>query len=179
VIFLVSQIDHDVANLVVAQLLHLDADDPDKDISVYVNCPGGDAYGALAIYDTMQFVSAEVQTICCGIAMSGGSLVLAGGAEGKRAALPNARILIHQPSGGFQGQSTDLEIHAREVLALRERLEEIYARHTGQERERVHADLERDRFFTPEDAVGYGLIDRVLRDRGAANARRVAAGLAS
>jgi ATP-dependent Clp protease, protease subunit len=167
-----------VANLVVAQLLHLDADDPDKDISVYVNCPGGDAYGALAIYDTMQFVSADVQTICCGIAMSGGSLVLAGGAAGKRAALPNARILIHQPSAGFQGQSTDLEIHAREVLALRERLEEIYAKHTEQERERVHADLERDRFFTPEDAVSYGLVDRVLRDRGAAKARRVAAGLA-
>ena len=179
VVFLGSPIDHDVANLVVAQLLHLDADDPDKDISVYVNCPGGDAYGALAIYDTMQFVSADVQTICCGIAMSGGSLVLAGGAAGKRAALPNARILIHQPSGGFQGQSTDLEIHAREVLALRERLEEIYAQHTGQERERVHADLERDRFFTPQDAVGYGLIDRVLHDRGAATARRVAAGLAS
>jgi ATP-dependent Clp protease protease subunit len=178
VVFLGSPIDHDVANLVVAQLLHLDADDPDKDISVYVNCPGGDAYGALAIYDTMQFVSADVQTICCGIAMSGGSLVLAGGTAGKRAALPNARILIHQPSGGFQGQSTDLEIHAREVLALRERLEEIYAQHTGQERERVHADLERDRFFTPQDAVGYGLIDRVLHDRSAATARRVAAGLA-
>jgi ATP-dependent Clp protease protease subunit len=178
VIFLGSPIDHDVANLVVAQLLHLDADDPDKDISVYVNCPGGDAYGALAIYDTMQFVSADVQTICCGIAMSGGSLVLAGGAAGKRAALPNARILIHQPSAGFQGQSTDLEIHAREVLALRERLEEIYAAHTEQERERVHADLERDRFFTPEEAVSYGLVDRVLRDRRAATARRVAAGIA-
>jgi ATP-dependent Clp protease protease subunit len=178
VIFLGNPIDHDVANLVVAQLLHLEADDPDKDISVYVNCPGGDAYGALAIYDAMQFISSDVQTICCGIAMSGGSLVLAGGAAGKRAALPNARILIHQPSGGFQGQSTDLEIHAREVLALRERLEEIYAQHTGQERERVHADLERDRFFTPEDGVGYGLIDRVLHDRGAAQARRVAAGLA-
>ena len=177
VVFLGSPIDHDVANLVVAQLLHLEADDPDKDISVYVNCPGGDAYGALAIYDAMRFIAADVQTICCGIAMSGGSLVLAGGSAGKRAALPNARILIHQPSAGFQGQSTDLEIHAREVLALRERLEEIYTEHTGQERERVHADLERDRFFTPEEAVGYGLIDRVLHDRQSGGARRAAPGL--
>src|SRR5256714_9551625 len=118
VIFLGSPIDHDVANLIVAQILHLDADDPDKDISLYVNCPGGDAYGALAIYDTMQFVSADVQTICCGIAMSGGSLVLAGGAAGQRAALPHAPILIHQPSAGIQGQSTALQIPAPAVLGL-------------------------------------------------------------
>ncbi len=165
VVFLGSPIDDEVANLVVAQLLHLEAVDPDKDISLYVNCPGGQVYGALAIYDAMRFIVPDVRTVCCGIAMSGGSLILAAGAPGKRAALPNARILIHQPSGGFQGQSTDVGIHAREVLALRERLEEIYAEHTGQERERLHVDLERDRFFTPEEALGYGLIDQILHDR--------------
>src|SRR4051794_20530284 len=148
VVFLGSPIDDEIANLVIAQLLHLEADDPDKDISLYVNSPGGSAYAALAIYDTMQFLHCDVATICCGIAMSGGSLVLAGGTNGKRAALPNARILIHQPSGGYQGQSTDIAIHAKEALTLRERLEELYARDTGQERERVHLDMERDRFFS-------------------------------
>jgi ATP-dependent Clp protease protease subunit len=172
VVFLGAPIDDGVANLVVAQLIHLEADDPDKDISLYVNSPGGSAYAALAIYDAMQFVRCDVATICCGIAMSGGSLVLAGGAEGKRSALPNARILIHQPSGGFQGQSTDIEIHAREALALRERLEELYALHSGQERERVHVDMERDRFFTAQEAIGYGLVDRVLRERPPLRARR-------
>ena len=132
VIFLGTPIDDEVANLVVAQLLHLEADDPEKEISLYINCPGGVVYAGLAIYDTMQFIGPDVQTICCGIAMSMGSLILAGGAEGKRFALPNSRILIHQPSGGFQGQSTDIEIHARETLALRARLDEIYAAHTGQ-----------------------------------------------
>src|SRR5919206_2090872 len=165
VVFLGSQIDDEVANLVVAQLLHLEADDPDKDIALYVNTPGGSAYAALAIYDAMQFVRCDVQTICCGIAMSGGSLILAGGAPGKRFSLPNGRILIHQPHGSFQGQSTDLEIHAREALALRERFEEIYAHHTGQEQARIRADIERDRFFTAEDAVAYGLADRVIRSR--------------
>jgi ATP-dependent Clp protease protease subunit len=172
VVFLGAPIDDEVANLVVAQLIHLEADDPDKDVSLYVNSPGGSAYAALAIYDAMQFVRCDVATICCGIAMSGGSLVLAGGAEGKRSALPNARILIHQPSGGFQGQSTDIEIHAREALALRERLEEIYAQHSGQERERVHVDMERDRFFTAREAVGYGLVDRVLHERPPVPGRR-------
>ena len=162
VVFLGSPIDDEIANLVVAQLIHLEADDPDKDISVYVNSPGGSAYAALAIYDAMQFIRPDVATICCGIAMSGGSLVLAGGAKGKRSALPNSRILIHQPSSGFQGQSSDIAIHAKETLALRERLEELYAADTGQERERVHVDMERDRFFTAEQAVEYGLIDRVL-----------------
>ena len=128
VVFLGSVIDAEIANLVVAQLLHLEADDPDKDINLYVNSPGGDAYAALAMYDAMQFVSCDVATICCGIAMSGGSLVLAGGAPGKRSALPNARILIHQPHGSYQGQTTDMEIHAREAIALRHRYEEIYAR---------------------------------------------------
>jgi ATP-dependent Clp protease protease subunit len=165
VVFLGSPIDDEVANLVIAQLIHLEADDPDKDISLYVNTPGGSAYAALAIYDAMQFVRCDVQTICCGIAMSGGSLILAGGAAGKRFSLPNGRILIHQPHGSFQGQSTDLEIHAREALALRERFEEIYALHTGQEQARIRADIERDRFFTADDAVAYGLADRVIRSR--------------
>jgi len=165
VVFLGSPIDDDVANLVVAQLLHLEADDPDKDIALYVNTPGGNAYSALAIYDAMQHVRCDVQTICCGIAMSGGSLVLAGGTPGKRSCLPNGRVLIHQPSGGFQGQSTDIAIHAKEALALRERFEELYAQHTGQDQARVHADMERDRFFAAADAVAYGLCDRVLDRR--------------
>jgi ATP-dependent Clp protease protease subunit len=173
VIFLGSGINDEVANLVVAQLVHLEADDPDKDIAVYVNSPGGDVYASLAIYDAMQFVRPEVTTICCGIAMSGGSLVLAGGAPGKRLALPNSRILIHQPSGGFQGQSTDIEIHAREALYLRERLEAIYAEHTGQKQSQINADMERDRFFSAEQAREYGLIDRIVHDReGAATPRQ-------
>ncbi len=167
VIFLGTQIDDEVANLIVAQLLHLEADDPEKDISLYVNSPGGGVYAGLAIYDTMQVIKPDVQTICCGIAMSAGSLVLMGGAPGKRMSLPNSRILIHQPLGGFQGQSSDIEIHANEVLALRRRLDELYAQHTGQTVEQVHDDMERDRFFTPEQARDYGLIDRVIEDRAA------------
>jgi ATP-dependent Clp protease, protease subunit len=165
VIFLGGSVDDQIANLIVAQLVHLESDDPDKDIHLYINSPGGSIYAGLAIYDTMQFIRPDVQTICYGIAMSMGSLLLAGGAPGKRMALPNSRILIHQPSGGFEGQSTDIEIHAREVLTLRERVDSIYADHTGQSRERVHADMERDRFFSSEDALGYGLIDRVLAQR--------------
>jgi ATP-dependent Clp protease, protease subunit len=162
IVFIGTPITEDLANLVVAQLLHLDSEDPDKDISIYVNSPGGSAYAGLAIYDTMQFVSADVQTICFGIAMSAGSLILCGGAEGKRMALPNSRILIHQPSGGFEGQSADIEIHAREILKLRERLEAIYVDHSGQDPERVHDDMERDHFFDPSEAVEYGLVDRVI-----------------
>ena len=165
VIFLGQQIDDEVANLVVAQLLHLEAEDPDKDICLYVNSPGGSVYAGLAIYDTMQFIRPDVSTICCGIAMSMGALVLAGGAPGKRGSLPNGRILIHQPTGGFQGQSTDIEIHARETLALRDRLDDLYAHHTGQSRDRVHDDMERDRFFAPDEARDYGLIDRVVAMR--------------
>jgi ATP-dependent Clp protease protease subunit len=179
VVFLGSQIDAEIANLIVAQLVHLEADDPDKDISVYVNSPGGDAYAAMAIYDAMQFVRCDVATICCGIAMSGGSLVLAGGAAGKRMALPNARILIHQPHGAYQGQSTDMEIHAREAIALRRRYEEIYAEHTGQDVSRVKADIERDRYFTAQEAVGYGLVDRVISSRlDAIPGKRQPAGIA-
>src|SRR6266567_1136599 len=135
VVFVSGEINDEIANLVVAQLLHLEADDPDKDIQMYVNSPGGVVYAGLAIYDTMRFIKPDVATICCGIAMSMGALILAGGTKGKRAALPNGRILIHQPTGGFQGQSTDIEIHARETLALRARLDELYAEHTGQTRE--------------------------------------------
>ena len=161
VVFLGTAVDDAVANLVVAQLLHLEAEDPEKDIQLYVNSPGGHVYAGLAIYDTMRFIKPDVATTCCGVAMSMGSLILAGGAHGKRAALPNSRILIHQPSGGFQGQSSDIAIHARESLALRRRMEEIYAEHTGRTPEQVSTDLERDRFFTPEQALEYGMIDRV------------------
>jgi ATP-dependent Clp protease protease subunit len=162
IIFLGTPIDDQIANLVVAQLLHLESEDPDKDISVYINCPGGVVYSGLAIYDTMQFVRPDVQTICFGVAMSMGSLLLTGGAPGKRMALPNSRILIHQPSGGFQGQSADIEIHAREILELRGRVDEIYARHTGRPLAEVHDDMDRDRYFTGEQALEYGLIDRVI-----------------
>jgi ATP-dependent Clp protease protease subunit len=165
VIYLGTPVDDQVANLVVAQLLHLESDDPDKDISLYVNSPGGSIYAGLAIYDTMQFIRPDVQTTCVGVAMSMGSLLLAGGAKEKRFALPNARILIHQPSGGFEGMASDVEIHAREVLDLRRRIDEIYARHTGQTIERVHDDMERDRYFTAAQAAEYGLIDRVLANR--------------
>lgn len=162
IVFIGSAIDDDVANLVVAQLLHLESDDPDKDISVYINSPGGGVYAGLAMYDTMRFIKPDVQTICFGIAMSMGSLLLAAGTPGKRMALPNSRILIHQPSGGFQGQASDIEIHAREALQLREHVEGIYAAHTNQPQERVREDMERDRFFTAEQAHEYGLIDRVI-----------------
>jgi ATP-dependent Clp protease, protease subunit len=165
VVFLGGEVNEDTANLIVAQLVHLESDDPDKDIHLYLNSPGGSIYAGLAIYDAMQFIKPDVQTICYGIAMSMGSLLLAGGAEGKRLTLPNSRILIHQPSGGYQGQSTDVEIHAKEILALRARVDEIYAKHTGQPVERVHADMERDRYFTGAEAVAYGLADRVIEHR--------------
>ena len=162
IIFLGSPIDDMVANLIVAQLLHLESQDPDKDISIYINCPGGSIYSGLAIYDTMQFIKPEIQTICIGIAMSMGSLLLTAGAHGKRFSLPNSRILIHQPSAGFEGQATDIEIHAQEILNIRRRVDEIYAHHTGKPVEEVNADMERDRFFKPDQAVEYGLIDRVI-----------------
>jgi ATP-dependent Clp protease protease subunit len=172
VVFLGGEVTEELANLIVAQLVHLESDDPDKDISLYINSPGGSIYAGLAIYDTMQFIKPDVATICYGIAMSMGSFLLAGGAAGKRMTLPNSRILIHQPSGGFQGQSTDIEIHAREVLALRARIDQIYANHTGQSIERVHADMERDRFFTGQEAVTYGLVDRVIEQRELAHSAR-------
>jgi ATP-dependent Clp protease, protease subunit len=162
IVFLGTPIDDQVSNLIVAQLLHLESTDPDKGISIYINSPGGDVYSGLAIYDTMQFIKPEVTTLCFGIAASMGSLLLTGGAKGKRLALPNSRILIHQPSAGFEGQAADIEIHAREVLALRERIDQVYADHTGKPLEQVHEDMERDRFFTADDAAEYGLIDRVI-----------------
>jgi ATP-dependent Clp protease protease subunit len=162
IVFLGTPIDDQIANLIVAQLLHLESEDPDKDISIYINCPGGSIYSGLAIYDTMQFIKPEIQTICVGIAMSMGSLLLTAGASGKRFSLPNSRLLIHQPTAGFEGQSTDIEIHAREILNIRDRIDQIYAHHSGQPVEQVHRDMERDRFFKPEQAVEYGLIDRVI-----------------
>ena len=165
VIFLGNAVDDDVANLVVAQLLHLEAEDPEKDIHLYINSPGGQVYSGLAIYDTMRFIKPDVATTCCGIAMSMGSLLLAGGAPGKRSALPNSRILVHQPSGGFQGQASDIQIHAKEALELRRRLEEIYSHHTGKPVEEISEALERDRFFTPEQASEFGLVDQVMQYR--------------
>ncbi|MEA2495376.1 MAG: ATP-dependent Clp protease, protease subunit [Thermoleophilaceae bacterium] len=167
IVFIGTPIDDQIANLVVAQLIHLESDDPDKDIAIYINSPGGQVYAGLAIYDTMQFIKPQIQTICVGIAMSMGSLLLAGGTEGKRFALPNSRILIHQPSGGFQGQATDIEIHAREALELRARVDRIYAKHTNKTEEQVHTDMERDRFFKADEAVEYGLIDQILSKRNA------------
>jgi ATP-dependent Clp protease protease subunit len=158
-------VDDQIANLVIAQLLHLESDDPDKDIYLYINSPGGSVYHGLAIYDTMQFIKPDVQTICVGIAMSMGSLLLAGGAKGKRMALPNSRILIHQVSSGFQGQATDIEIQAREVIGLKRRLEEIYAENTGKGIEDVSHDMERDYFMSPEEAKNYGIIDTVITHR--------------
>ena len=165
IIFLGTPIDDQIANLVVAQLLHLESEEPDKDISVYVNSPGGSVYAGLAIYDTMQFIKPDVQTICVGIAMSMGALLLAGGAKGKRMALPNAKILIHQVSSGFQGQATDIEIQAREVISIKRRLEEILAEHTGQALDKVSKDMERDYFMTSEEAKEYGIIDTVIAHR--------------
>jgi ATP-dependent Clp protease protease subunit len=165
IVFLGTPVDDQIANLIVAQLLHLESEDPDKDISIYINSPGGSVYAGLAIYDTMQFVKPDVQTTCIGIAMSMGALLLAGGAAGKRFALPNAKILIHQVSGGFQGQATDIEIAARETIALKRRLEEIIAHHSGQEIEKVSKDMERDYFLTAQEADEYGIIDRVIAHR--------------
>jgi ATP-dependent Clp protease protease subunit len=165
IVFLGTPVDDQIANLIVAQLLHLESEDPDKDISIYINSPGGNVYAGLAIYDTMQFVKPDVQTTCIGIAMSMGALLLAGGTEGKRFALPNAKILIHQVSSSFQGQATDIEIAARETIALKRRLEEIIAHHSGQDIEKVSKDMERDYFLTAQEADEYGIIDRVIEHR--------------
>jgi ATP-dependent Clp protease, protease subunit len=165
IIFLGTPVDDQIANLIVAQLLHLESEDPDKDIAIYINSPGGSVYAGLAIYDTIQFIKPPVQTICVGIAMSMGALLLAGGAEGKRMALPNAKILIHQVWGGFQGQAADIEIHARETIALKRKLEEIMANHTSQELEKVARDMDRDYFMTAQEAREYGIIDNVIEHR--------------
>ena len=162
VVFIVGPIDDYMANVVVAQLLFLESENPDKDVHLYINSPGGIVTAGLSIYDTMQFIKPDVQTYCIGQAASVAAVLLAAGAKGKRFSLPNSRILIHQPSAGFEGQSTDIEIHAREIMKTRDRIDEIYAKHTGQPEEKVHTDMERDRFFKPDEAVEYGLIDRVI-----------------
>jgi ATP-dependent Clp protease, protease subunit len=164
IIFLGTPIDDEIANLVVAQLLHLESEDPDKDISIYINTPGGSVYAGLAIYDTIQFIKPDVQTTCVGIAASMGALLLASGAQGKRMALPNAKVLIHQVSGGFEGQAADIEIHAREIIDTRRRLDEIIAKHTGQDLEKVSKDTDRDYFMSAEEAAVYKLIDRVITE---------------
>ena len=165
IIFLGTPVDDQIANLIVAQLLHLESEEPDKDISIYINSPGGSVYAGLAIYDTMQFIKPDVSTICVGIAMSMGALLLAGGAKGKRMALPNAKILIHQVSSGFQGQATDIEIQARETINMKRRMEEIISNHTEQPLEKVSKDMERDYFMTAQEANEYGIIDTVITHR--------------
>jgi ATP-dependent Clp protease protease subunit len=165
IIFLGTPIDDQIANLIVAQLIHLESEDPEKDIQIYINSPGGQVYSGLAIYDTMQYIKPDIQTTCVGIAMSMGAIILAGGAKGKRVALPNAKILIHQVSGGFQGQATDIEIQARETINLKRRLEEILADHTGRSIEQVSKDMERDYFLSSQEAQEYGIIDNVIAHR--------------
>jgi ATP-dependent Clp protease, protease subunit len=165
IVFLGTPIDDQIANLIIAQLIHLESEDPEKDIQIYINSPGGQVYSGLAIYDTMQYIKPDIQTTCIGIAMSMGAVILAGGTKGKRVALPNAKILIHQVSGGFQGQATDIEIQARETINLKRRLEEILAEHTGKPTEQVAKDMERDYFLTSQEAQEYGIIDNVIAHR--------------
>ncbi len=165
IIFLGTPVDDQIANLTVAQLLHLESEDPDKDISIYINSPGGVIYAGLAIYDTMQFIKPDIATICIGMAMSMGAVILAGGTKGKRMALPNSKILIHQGSAGFSGQPTDIEIQAREVIGLKRSLEEIMAKHTGQPQEKIQKDQDRDFYMTAQEAKDYGIIDNVIVHR--------------
>ena len=167
IIILGTGIDEAVANLIVAQLIHLESEDPDKDINLYINSPGGMVYAGLAIYDTMQFIRPDVSTICMGMAMSMAAILLAGGANGKRYALPNAKIMIHQGSGGFRGTPADIQIAAREILDMTKRMAEIISRHSGQDVDQVLRDIDRDRFMTPEEAVEYGLVDAIMEPRGA------------
>ena len=165
VIFLTGPVEDVGANLVVAQLLYLEAENPDKDISLYINSPGGSVTAGLSIYDTMQFIKPDVSTLCIGQAASMGAVLLAGGAKGKRHALPNSRVLIHQVMGGFQGQASDIEIHAQEILSIKEKLNNILSKHTGQKVKKVAEDSDRDNFLSPEEAVEYGLIDSVMEER--------------
>jgi ATP-dependent Clp protease protease subunit len=165
IIFLGTPVTEDIANLIVAQLIHLESEDPDKDVSIYINSPGGSVYAGLAIYDAMQFIKPDVSTICVGVAMSMGALLLAGGAPEKRMALPNSKILIHQVSGGFSGQATDIEIHAKEIIDVRQRLDEIISKHTGQPLEKVAKDTERDYFISAAEAKEYKIVDRVIEHR--------------
>ncbi len=165
VIFLVGQVEDYMANLVVAQLLFLESENPDKDIHLYINSPGGSVTAGMSIYDTMQFIKPDVSTMCIGQAASMGALLLTGGTKGKRYCLPHSRMMIHQPLGGFQGQASDIDIHAREILSIRDKLNKVLAYHTGQPIEKVQVDTDRDNFLSPEDAVNYGLIDKVLTNR--------------
>ena len=165
VIFLVGAVDENTANLVVAQMLFLESENPDKDINFYINSPGGSIAAGFAIYDTMQFIKPDISTLCVGMAASMGAFLLAAGAKGKRFALPNSTVLIHQPLGGFQGQASDVAIHARYILSLRERLNRLLAQHTGKPIEQIERDTDRDNFLTPEEALEYGLIDKVLQSR--------------
>ena len=165
IVFLGTPVDDQIANLTIAQLLHLESDDPDKDIFLYINSPGGSVYAGLAIYDTMQFIKPDVQTICFGVAMSMGSLLLAGGAAGKRMALPSSRILIHQPSGGFQGKASDIERHAEDIIKTKRRLNELYAKHCGRTYEEVERTLDRDSFMSAEEAKEWGLVDHIYETR--------------
>jgi ATP-dependent Clp protease protease subunit len=162
IVFLGESIDDHISSLVIAQMLFLEAEDPDKDIYLYINSPGGVVTSGLAIYDTMQYIKPDVATICIGQAASMGSLLLSSGAKGKRSALPNSRIMIHQPAGGFQGQASDIEIQAKEIIKVKQRLNEIYARHTGQDLKKVEKDVDRDYFMSPQEAMEYGLIDKVI-----------------
>jgi ATP-dependent Clp protease, protease subunit len=174
IVFLGSEVDDDLANLVTAQLLFLEAEDPDREVSLYVNSPGGSAYAGMAIYDTMQLVRPDVRTICVGMAMSAAAMILCGGAPGKRAALPNSKLMIHQGSAGFRGTPADIEIHAQEVLATTRRMAEIIARHSSRPADEVMRDIDRDRFMTPEDAIQYGLIDEIVARRAVERAERAA-----
>src|SRR4030067_296561 len=173
IIFVGSAIDDHVSNIIIAQLLFLEADDPDKDIHLYINSPGGVVTAGLAIYDTMQYIKPDVSTICIGQASSMGALLLAAGASGKRYALPNARIMIHQPMGGFQGQATDIEIHTKEILRMKASLNDILASHTGQPLERIRQDTERDFFMSGEEAKNYGIINEVLKERAPKGAKKI------
>ena len=168
IVFLGTEVDDQIANLIAAQLLFLEAEDPEKDVSLYVNSPGGSSYAGMAIYDTMQYVRPDVRTICVGMGMSAAAMILAGGAPGKRMALPNAKIMIHQGSGGFRGTPADIQIAAREILDMTKQMAEIISRHSGQDVDQVLRDIDRDRFMTPEEAVEYGLVDAVMEPRAAA-----------
>jgi ATP-dependent Clp protease, protease subunit len=169
IVFLGQEVNDDIANLIAAQLLHLDAQEPGRDISLYVNSPGGSAYAGMAIYDAMQYVQSDVSTVCLGMGMSAAAMILCGGAPGKRFALPNAKIMIHQGSAGYRGTPADIQIAAREVLSMTRRMAEIIAQHTNQDVEQVMKDIDRDRFMTPEEAVDYGIVDAIMETRAPAN----------
>ncbi|HEY1368847.1 MAG TPA: ATP-dependent Clp protease proteolytic subunit [Gaiellaceae bacterium] len=174
IVFLGQEVEDQIANVITAQLIFLEAEDPDKDISLYINSPGGSSYAGMAIYDAMQYVKPDIQTVCVGIGMSAAAMILSGGAPGKRFALPNAKMMIHQGSGGFRGSPSDIQIAAKEILTLTRRYAEIIAHHSGQDVEQVTKDIDRDRFMTPEEAVEYGLIDAVMPPRGATLATAMA-----